>query len=81
METVIKEAKSVNGLLQLLDDKIMIIRKGFSTPYRWGDKTIMIKNISAIQFVKAGALTSGYMQFSFSGGKESKGGLWNAAMD
>ena len=46
-----------------------------------GDKTIYIKNISSIQFKNAGIFTKGYIQFTFSGGKEAKGGLFQATKD
>jgi len=76
MEKIIKEAKGVNGQLELLENKIRIKRKGFralATQGLRGDKEIFIKQISSIQFKKAGALTNGFIQFSFLGGSEHKG--------
>ncbi|HFK1736036.1 MULTISPECIES: DUF4429 domain-containing protein [Bacillus cereus group] len=46
-----------------------------------GDKEILIKHISSIQFKPAVTFTNGYIQFAFSGGKENKGGLFDATKD
>ena len=84
MEKILKEAKGVNGQLELLENKIRIKRKGALSLMNYGlrgDKEILIKQISSIQFKNAGALTSGYIQFAFLGGKEAKGGLLQAAKD
>jgi hypothetical protein len=84
METVEKEAKGVNGQLMLLGNKIRIARKGmmaFSSHGFKGDKEILIKSISAIQFKSASSWTNGYIQFSFLGGQEAKGGLAQAVSD
>lgn len=78
------EAIGVNGQLELSGNKIIIKRKGLlakMTQGLKGDKEILIKQISSIQFKKAGALTNGYIQFSFSGGKEDQGGLFDATKD
>jgi len=74
------EAKGVLGQLELLETKIRIKRKGL---LNWGkgDKEILIKQISSIQFRKAGMLTNGYIQFAFIGGQEAKGGFFQAAQD
>lgn len=45
-----------------------------------GDKEIFIKNITAIQMKKPG-FTSGFIQFSVSGEKGSKGGVFDAVKD
>jgi hypothetical protein len=45
-----------------------------------GEKVIPFKNITAVQFKKAGAITSGYIQF-IQFGSEVKGGLSNAIQD
>jgi hypothetical protein len=84
MEQVLMEAKGVNGQLELLEDKIRIKRKGVSAFILHGlrgDKEILIKRISSIQFKKVGMLTNGYIQFSFLGGKEAKGGIFEATQD
>ncbi|OHX39199.1 SHOCT domain-containing protein [Cytobacillus oceanisediminis] len=78
------EANGVNGQLELTGNKIIIKRKGMMAKMSQGlkgDKEILIKQISSIQIKKAGALTNGYIQFSFSGGKENKGGLFDATKD
>jgi len=46
-----------------------------------GEKDIQLAAISSIQFKNAGRLTSGYIQFAFMGGQESKAGLLLAAAD
>ncbi|BBN97452.1 DUF4429 domain-containing protein [Sporolactobacillus terrae] len=45
-----------------------------------GDKKIPLKSLTAIQFKKAG-MTNGYIQFAYSGSRESKGGLYDATKD
>jgi hypothetical protein len=81
---ILLEAKGVNGQLHLLENKIRIRRAGFSAFLSHGfkgDKEILIRSISSIQFKKAGCLTNGYIQFAFSGGKEAKEALFQAASD
>ena len=78
------EAKGINGLLILGKGYIEIIRKGFMsfmTQGLKGNKKIAIKQISAVQFKPVGTFTNGYIQFSFIGGKEAKGGLFQGTMD
>lgn len=78
------EAKGLNGSLILGKGFIEIVRKGFmafATQGLKGNKKIAIKQISAVQFKPAGAFTNGYMQFSFIGGKENKGGIFMATQD
>ena len=77
------EAKGWNGQLQLFETKVRITRKGFKALVQQGlkgDKDILIKEISSIQFKKVG-WTPGYIQFAFRGGQESKGGIWDADKD
>ncbi|SFC51909.1 DUF4429 domain-containing protein [Bacillus sp. UNCCL81] len=77
-------ANGVNGQLEINGNKIVIKRKGMlakMTQGLKGDKEILIKQISSIQFKPAGSLTNGYIQFAFSGGKENKGGLFDATKD
>lgn len=84
MDRILKEAKGVNGQLELLEEKIRIKRQGvmsFLTQGLKGDKEILIKQISSIQFKKATAFTNGYIQFAFLGGVETKGGLFDAVDD
>src|SRR3989344_8769340 len=78
------EAQGINGKLILGKGFIEIVRKGmmsFLTQGIKGNKKIAIKQISAIQFKPAGLMTNGYIQFSFIGGKEAKGGIFQGTMD
>lgn len=78
------KVSGVNGQLEVTQTKVIIKRKGIlakMTQGLKGDKEIQIKQISSIQFKKASALTNGYIQFSFSGSKEDKGGLFDATQD
>lgn len=45
-----------------------------------GEKSIPIKSITAIQFKEPG-LTTGYVQFAYSGSSETKGGSMSAVKD
>jgi len=77
------EAKGINGKLILGKGYVEIIRKGFMALMSHGakgNKKIAIKSISAIQF-KPARFTNGYIQISFSGGRESKSGLFSATQD
>jgi hypothetical protein len=76
--------KGVNGQLEVDDQWVTIERKGAMakmTQGLKGSKRIPIANITSVQFKKAGAMTSGYIQFSMMGSSESKGGLLNAQRD
>ena len=67
-----------NGQVELYANKIRIRRKGvlsFLTHGFKGDKDILLSTISAIQFNNASFVANGYIQFSFMGGQEAKGGL------
>jgi Short C-terminal domain/Domain of unknown function (DUF4429) len=78
------EVTGVNGQLELKGNKIIIKRKGMLAKMSQGlkgDKEILIKQISSIQFKKSGTFTNGYIQFTFSGGKEDQGGLFDATKD
>ncbi|MBB6446517.1 DUF4429 domain-containing protein [Bacillus benzoevorans] len=78
------EASGVNGQLEFTGTKIIIKRKGMlakMTQGLKGDKEILVKQISSIQFKKANSFTNGYIQFAFSGGKENQGGLFDATKD
>ena len=77
------EVKGYNGTLEVYRDKVRIKRKGFMAFLSVGlsgDKEILISHITSIQVKKPG-FTNGYIQFSFRGGKESKGGLLAAGED
>ena len=78
------EVKGHNGSIVFDGKKIIIKRNGVVALLTQGfkcDKEIYIKQISSIQLKQAGLLTSGYIQFAFSGGKENKGGLLDAGKD
>jgi hypothetical protein len=77
------EAVGVHGSIELKENKIILKRKGLMSKLAHGvtgNKEILIKTISSIQFKEAGIL-NGYIQFSFSGGKENTGGIFDAAKD
>ena len=79
-----KETHGIGGQLTLLDNKVRISRRGiwaFFLHGLKGDKEILIKHISAIQFKKASMLTNGYIQFAFIGSQESKTGIFGATKD
>lgn len=76
--------KGVQDLLEVFEDKVTITPKGvlgFMNKGLKGAKTIPFSSISAIQFKEAGAVFSGYIQFTIPGGNESKGGLMAATKD
>lgn len=78
------ECKGVNGQLKVLPGKVIISRKGamgFLTQGLKGDKEIRIKDISSIQFKKAGLAVNGFIQFTFFGGAEHKGGILDSTKD
>lgn len=83
MSETLLEAKGHNGALSIYHDRIHIVRKGFLLAKTSGlyDKEITIKSLTAIQLKEPGMLTNGFISFSFSGGKESKGGLFDATKD
>jgi len=67
--------------LVLFKHKIVIHRGGFGQFFLHGlkgDKEIYLKNISSIQFKKAGRFHSGYIQFDFMGGQQGLGGIFEA---
>ena len=72
------------GSIELNNTSITIKRKGvlsFMTQGLKGDKEIPISLLTAVQFKAAGTFTNGYIQFSFQGGSEAKGGVFQAASD
>ena len=65
---IIRHPRGLKGLLQ--------------DPQRGrGDKEIPISSITAVQLKPVGWATSGYIQFAYSGSKESKGGVFDAVKD
>lgn len=80
---LIAEAVGVGGQLKLYENKVVIERKGFlafCSHGSTGQKEILLKSISAIQFKKCG-FTAGYIQFVFHGSQESKKGYFDASKD
>ena len=75
--------KGVNDLLHVYQDRVEITPEGFMgfiSKGLKGTKTIPFYSINAIQFKLAG-FTTGYIQFTISGGIESRGGVINAGTD
>lgn len=76
--------KGVNDFLNIFPDKVEItprgilgtLNKGFK-----GTKTIPFHSITAVQFKQAGAVLSGYLQFTILGGVENRGGIFAATKD
>lgn len=74
----------VQDVLEVYEDKVKItptgilalINKGMK-----GTKTIPFLSINAIQYKKPGSFTNGYIQFTLSGGMESRGGILDATKD
>jgi len=84
MSDILGLAKGINGQIELYENKIVIKRQGFvafMTQGFKGDKEILLKHISSMQCKKVGFFTSGYIQFAFLGGSETKKGLVDAAHD
>jgi hypothetical protein len=76
--------KGHGGSIELSATTVTIKRKGvlaFVTQGLKGDKEIPISLLTALQFKSAGMFTNGYIQFSFQGGSEAKGGAFQAASD
>ncbi len=80
----ILNAEGINGQVKIFENRVEITRKGarafFSHGFD-GTKIIFLKSISGLQFKECGKMTNGYLQFIFSGSKESKEGLLDAAKD
>lgn len=80
-EYIIKSPNKVNIIVN--DKALTFKRKGLINLANHGlkgEKTIPIKNITAVQIKKPG-LTNGYIQFGLLGGNESKGGVFAATQD
>ena len=74
---------NAKAIVTVEKEMISIARKGFlsfATQGLKGEKSIPIKNITAMQLKKPG-LTTGYIQFSQHGMMESKGGVFDATKD
>lgn len=75
--------KIPKAIVEVDHDVIRISRKGFFSFFMHGlkgEKTIPIKNITAVQLKKPG-MTVGYLQFSQHGMLEDEGGLINSFSD
>lgn len=72
-----------NGTVVLEADKLRISHKGFAnmlTQGSHGEKSIPLRNITAVQF-KAAGWTAGYIQFTLVGGFDRPGGVMEATKD
>jgi len=82
--SVVYTMKGVQDLLEVFEDKVTIAPKGvlgFLNKGIKGTKEIPFTSIVAVQFKEAGAVFSGYLQFTIPGGNESRGGILAAAKD
>jgi hypothetical protein len=80
---ILLTVKGRNGQLELLNDRIRICRQGSLALFLQGakgNKDIFYSDITSVQF-KLPGMTVGYIQFTFSGGQESKKGVFNATTD
>jgi len=76
--------RGVQDELEVFEDKLTITPKGvlgFLNKGMKGTKHIPFASITAIQFKEAGAVFSGYLQFTIPGGNESRGGIFAATKD
>ncbi len=76
--------RGVNDVMEVFEDKVTITPKGvmgFLNKGMKGTKEIPFTSIIAVQFKQAGAVFSGYLQFTLPGGNESRGGLLAATKD
>jgi hypothetical protein len=75
--------KGVGGQLAVDEHFVTLHRKGGLAKMNHGlkgEKRIPLKNIIAVQMKKPG-MTNGYIQFTISGGHESKAGVFGATQD
>lgn len=71
------------GTVELTGTGLVLRHKGVLSALSQGikgEKRIPFASITSVQFKDAG-LTTGYIQFGVLGGKESRGGVWDAARD
>lgn len=81
---IVLKANGHNGQLELTDSVLRIKRKGalaLLTQGLKGDKEILISQLTSIQLKKASIIVNGYIQFSFNGSQEAKGGAFQGASD
>jgi hypothetical protein len=77
------QVEGSNGSVVLEADKLRISHKGFAnmlTQGAHGEKSIPLRNITAVQF-KAAGWTAGYIQFTLVGGIDRPGGVMEATKD
>ena len=82
-EYVFKNLGVGKTIVRIENNKLTIKRKGIRSALNYGlkgEKTIMINQISAVQFKKSGFAT-GYIQFVIPGSQENKHGLTDALKD
>jgi hypothetical protein len=76
--------KGVQDVLEVFEDRVTITPQGilgFLNKGMKGTKEIPFASIIAVQFKEAGAVFSGYLQFTIPGGNESRGGIFAATQD
>lgn len=76
--------KGLNGQISVYEDRVVIERKGFmafTSQGLAGTKTIPMSAIQSVQYKPGGAFINGFIQFGILGGKEAKGGVFNAGSD
>lgn len=69
-------AEGVNGQVELLEDRVRITRRGLLAfgAHPWaGGKEILLSEITAVKFKRATWMASGFIQFMYPGGRETKG--------
>ena len=83
-DEVIAHAQGLQGELFLFPERIRISRKGAGSYFSHkliGDKDILIRDISSIQFKATGTFSNGFIQFAFKVGTNAKKGMLEAAQD
>jgi hypothetical protein len=73
------EARGVDGAISFDGRFVTIEKKNLIT--KRGKKVISARAVTAIQFKDASAVSVGFVQIMFSGGRESTGGVFDAASD
>lgn len=78
------ELRGLQDLLQVYEDRLTITPKGvlgFLNKGLKGTKEIPFRSIVAVQMREGGSFVNGYLQFTISGGNESRGGVIGATRD
>src|SRR5215203_1063326 len=79
-EGVFMEAKGVGGQLELLEDKVLIKRKGLAAKGMGGDREIPLRQVASIELKEPGKMSLGYIQFVL-GGQEPVTSFWKVSSD